>query len=257
MANISDIIFNNPADTSAAIMLANIEVVPNGFSALDFIDWWRPLLNDQKYDMAVMMQIPVPDYLFDPDKTFNYIIEKIIAVCNSRRYIHSDVSIAFRHKKEMKPTNEEHDYVNWFLKRPTTMRSVARIQIYVAFRRKEITFMKYLEFICSLYLTVYKNPALCDIKIDLFRDDKMKDVINKVWRHYHMQDIIKAMSDIKTQDIWNNTSVFQTHKNIINRLGEQHTGRTILKEVREYERTGIEQWFNKYNKRYEKIYENR
>ena len=33
-------------------MLANIEVVPNGFSALDFIDWWRPLLNDQKYDMA-------------------------------------------------------------------------------------------------------------------------------------------------------------------------------------------------------------
>lgn len=252
MNSISDTIFSEPNVMDTSKTLAQLSgAAPDGFTSLDLFEWLKPKLQIEKYDMAVLMQVPVPSYLNDSDRTFILIIEKVIAVCSSRRYKHSDACISFRHNSIHKQTYEKADYVNWFTKRPNTIREVARMQFCVAFKHKEISYFKFLEFVCSLYSTVYKNPALCDITVTLYRDDKPVNSMNKIWVHTRVHDIIKDMLDIKTIDCWNNTSVYATRQKFIERVA---THLYLNKSQKEYERDGIEQWFKIYSKRYEDAY---
>ena len=60
MSEFIDDIFSKVVSSSSAETLSSSEqIVPDGFSVLDFKEWWTPLLNEQKYNMAVSLFIHI------------------------------------------------------------------------------------------------------------------------------------------------------------------------------------------------------
>lgn len=143
MANFADDIFSTPVEYDAVDKLVNSgHIVPEGFTALDFADWWKPMLNEKKYNMAILMMIPVNSYICDK---FSYykknVVDKFMFVCENRRDKHSDISLTFRYFKNAHSLYEhekpEGCYLNWFKKYPVNFNDVEFIQFCIAFRQKK------------------------------------------------------------------------------------------------------------------------
>ena len=247
MSEFIDDIFSSKvvSSNSAETLSSSEQIVPDGFSALDFKEWWTPLLNEQKYNMAVSLFIPINN----KNAYYATKIERIIYICTNRILKHSDVSITFRYDKKYHHLYEhdkkEGSYLNWFTKRPSNFDTVELINISIAFKRKDIDYRKFIDFVLSIYSVFYKNDY--DVRLKLFREDKIENSINNCWTHFNFNDIANSMLDIKTLDIINFTNTYDTKQKAIRRLSTHHYKSLIQKK---YELEGLNKWFEKWSNRY-------
>lgn len=125
---------------------------------------------------------------------------KELYICTNRILKHSDISITFRYDKKYHHLYEydkkEGSYLNWFTKRPSNFDTVELINISIAFKRKDIDYRKFIDFVLSIYSVFYKNDY--DVRLKLFREGKIENSINNCWKHFNFNDIANSMLDIKT-----------------------------------------------------------
>ena len=241
MSEFIDDIFSKVVSSSSVETLSSSEqIVPDGFSALDFKEWSKPLLDKQKYNMRFRMRIPIVNYLYNKEKYYNDILSKLeYLISNLHIYKHSDVSLTYLYKNS-------NIYLNWYTRRPINLDNIDRFQICIAFKRKDINFRKFLDFTLSICSTIYSS-SICDIDIKISREFKPIHYLNNIWIDFNCNELYGRLLDIKTVNICKNTSVYFTHKDFENLLKSKSYYNTKQKN---YELKGLDEWFEKWSKKY-------